>query len=206
MRTANAAGASRPVAQARIETPLGPLTALATARGLAGLWFDAQKHHPGPLAAPVDEHNPFIAEAARELRTWFASAEQRRAGFKVPLDPQGTPFQRAVWQRLTTVGCGRVTSYGELARALGRPSAARAVGAAVGRNPLSVIVPCHRVLGSDGSLTGYAGGLPRKQALLALEGAAPGSTRAPARADAAAAAAAAAPARAPVRRARAAAA
>lgn len=178
----NAAGASKPVAQARIETPLGTLTALATERGLAGLWFDGQKHHPGPLAVPVNEHDPFIVQAKHELVRWFASAEQRRAGFAVPLDPQGTAFQRAVWQRLFEVGCGQVTSYGELARSLGMPSAARAVGAAVGRNPLLVIVPCHRALGSDGSLTGYAGGLTRKQALLDLEGArAGGAQAAPAR-------------------------
>ncbi|MBL8286990.1 MAG: methylated-DNA--[protein]-cysteine S-methyltransferase [Rubrivivax sp.] len=171
MKAWNAEGASRPVAQARIDTPLGPLTALATARGLAGLWFDGQKHHPGSLAAPVDERHPFIVQARRELTDFFASAKRRRAGFAVPLDPQGTAFQRAVWQQLSEIRCGRVTSYGELARTLGLPNAARAVGAAVGRNPLSVIVPCHRVLGSDGGLAGYAGGLARKEALLALEGA-----------------------------------
>lgn len=160
------------VAQARIDTPLGPLTAAATARGLAGLWFDGQKHHPGPLAAPVDARNPFIAQARHELTAWFASAAARKAGFSVALDPQGTAFQREVWRRLRAIRCGTTTSYGEIAQKMGRGSAAsRAVGAAVGRNPLSLIVPCHRVLGHDGGLTGYAGGLPRKQALLALEGA-----------------------------------
>lgn len=157
-------------AQARIVTPLGPMTAAATARGLAGLWFDGQKHHPGPLAAPVDADDPFIAQARRELAAWFASAGARQRGFRVAIDPQGTPFQRGVWQALRRIGCGEVAHYGDLARQLGRPQAARAVGAAVGRNPISLIVPCHRVLGQDGSLTGYAGGLPRKQALLALEG------------------------------------
>jgi methylated-DNA-[protein]-cysteine S-methyltransferase len=159
-------------AQARLSTPLGPMTAAATARGLAGLWFDGQRHHPGPLDAPVDERDPFIAAARRELAAYFASAAARAGGFHVPLDPQGTPFQRAVWQQLTAIACGRHHSYGALARRLGRPEAARAVGAAVGRNPLSIIVPCHRVLGRDGSLTGYAGGLERKSALLALEAAA----------------------------------
>jgi methylated-DNA-[protein]-cysteine S-methyltransferase len=159
------------LAQARIDTPLGPMTAAATARGLAGLWFDSQKHHPGSLAAPVDADNPFIAHARRELDAWFASAAARRRGFAVALDPQGTAFQRSVWQMLRGIGCGDVARYGDLARRLGRPQAARAVGAAVGRNPISVIVPCHRVLGQDGSLTGYAGGLPRKRALLDLEGA-----------------------------------
>jgi methylated-DNA-[protein]-cysteine S-methyltransferase len=128
------------IAQARAETPLGPVTMVATERGLAGLWFDGQKHHPGPI--------------------------------DVPLDPQGSDFQRAVWAALRDIAAGRTTSYGALARQLGREArAARAIGAAVGRNPLSVIVPCHRVLGGDGALTGYAGGLDRKRALLKLEGA-----------------------------------
>jgi methylated-DNA-[protein]-cysteine S-methyltransferase len=157
------------VAQARIDTPLGSLTAAATARGLAGLWFDGQKHHPGPLSAPQRSDDPFIAAARRELAAWFAGAAARTRGFSVPLDPQGTPFQQQVWQALCRIACGDATSYGTLAQRLRMPTAARAVGAAVGRNPLSIVVPCHRVLGRDGSLTGYAGGLPRKQALLELE-------------------------------------
>jgi methylated-DNA-[protein]-cysteine S-methyltransferase len=175
------------VAQARIETPLGPMTAAATAKGLAGLWFDGQRHHPGPLAAPVDEDNAFIAQARRELAAYFGRQAGRArgdraarapfAGFTVPLDPQGTAFQQRVWQRLVRIGDGRCSHYGELARQLGRPEAARAVGAAVGRNPISIIVPCHRVLGRDGSLTGYAGGLQRKSALLQLEDAAAGARR-----------------------------
>ena len=91
----------------------------------------------------------------------------------MPLDAQGTPFQQAVWRALLAIPSGATTSYGALARALGSPTAVRAVGAAVGRNPLSVVVPCHRVLGADGSLTGYAGGLDRKTALLTLENALP---------------------------------
>lgn len=166
------------VAQGRINTPLGPMTAAATAKGLAGLWFDGQKHHPGALDAPVDDNNAFIAQARRELDAYFAARRLHRgparsAAFSVPLDPQGTPFQRSVWQRLLRIRAGQCSHYGELARQLGRPEAARAVGAAVGRNPISIVVPCHRVLGRDGSLTGYAGGLPRKSALLALEGARP---------------------------------
>jgi methylated-DNA-[protein]-cysteine S-methyltransferase len=170
-----AAGHARFVAQARIATPLGPLTAAATAKGLAGLWFDGQKHHPGPIAAPVDERNAFIAQARRELAAYFAGSEGRRGGFAVPLDPQGTPFQRRVWRSLGRIGCGELSSYGAIARQLGHAQAARAVGAAVGRNPISIIVPCHRVIGKDGSLTGYAGGLPRKRRLLALEGAGVGA-------------------------------
>jgi len=176
------------VAQARIDTPLGAMTAAATARGLAGLWFDRQRHHPGPLAAPVDAGNRFIAQARHELAAWFTSAVARRRGFAVALDPQGTAFQQAVWQRLLAVGCGRRARYGELAHELGRPEAARAVGAAVGRNPISIIVPCHRVLGHDGALTGYAGGLERKQALLDLEAEVAATPRGPVHAPWAAAA------------------
>jgi len=154
-------------AQCRIDTPLGPMTLAATDRGLAGAWFDAQAHHPGELAAPQQPQQRWLAQAAKELSEYFAGQRQR---FDVPLDPQGTAFQLSVWQALLRIGCGGSSSYGAIARQLGRPAAARAVGAAVGRNPVSVIVPCHRVLGRDGSLTGYAGGLPRKQALLRLEG------------------------------------
>lgn len=156
-------------AQARADTPLGPITLAATAQGLAGLWFDAQKHHPGPLAAPHDAAQRWIAQAIDELDAYWAGRALR---FTVPLDPQGTPFQRAVWRGLQAIEVGRTWSYGALARHVGRPAAVRAVGAAVGRNPVSILVPCHRVLGADGSLTGYAGGLDRKQALLRLEGAA----------------------------------
>lgn len=156
-------------AQCRIDTPLGPLTLAATARGLAGAWFDAQAHHPGLLQAPHVATHRWLAQATRELAEYFAG---ERRQFDVPLDPQGTGFQRSVWQALQRIGCGQLHTYGAIAAELGQPTASRAVGAAVGRNPVSVIVPCHRVVGRDGSLTGYAGGLARKQALLALEGAA----------------------------------
>lgn len=154
-------------AQCRIDTPLGPMTLAATERGLAGAWFDGQAHHPGELAAPEQHRQRWLVQGAAELQAYLAG---RRTAFGVPLDPQGTAFQQAVWRQLCAIPRGAVSSYGALAQALGQPQAARAVGAAVGRNPLSVVVPCHRVLGRDGSLTGYAGGLPRKQALLALEG------------------------------------
>lgn len=153
-------------AQARLDTPLGPVTLAASASGLAGLWFDAQRHHPGALDLPVDPAHPLIAQAAAELSAYFRS---EAGGFTVPLDAEGTPFQHAVWEQLRTIAAGTTTSYGEVARRVGRPSAVRAVGAAVGRNPLSIVVPCHRVVGGSGALTGYAGGLERKQALLALE-------------------------------------
>ncbi len=158
------------IAQARIETPLGPLTAAATARGLAGLWFDGQSHHPGELMAPKQEADPFISAARSELKAYWKDG---RTVFAVPLDPQGTAFQRSVWRLLRAIAPGQLESYGAMATRLGQPQAARAVGAAVGRNPLSIIVPCHRVVGASGALTGYAGGLARKQALLQLEGALP---------------------------------
>lgn len=155
------------VAQARLDTPLGPVTVAATEQGLAGLWFDGQAHHPGPLDAPEDPRHRHIAQARDELtRYWGGRLPE---GFSVPLDPAGTPFQQAVWKVLKTIPAGKTLSYGEVADAVGSPKAVRAAGAAIGRNPVSIIVPCHRVLGRHGALTGYAGGLPRKQALLSLE-------------------------------------
>lgn len=156
------------VAQATIDTPLGPLLLAATARGLAGAWFEHQAHHPGPIDAPQDAGNAFIQRAAHELLAYWQDAVA--AHFDVPLDPQGTPFQRAVWGALLRIPAGQSSTYSALATQIGKPAAMRAVGAAVGRNPLSIIVPCHRVLGSDGSLTGYAGGLHRKVDLLQREG------------------------------------
>lgn len=157
------------IAQARVETPLGPITLAASDQGLAGLWFDGQKHHPGVLDVPYDAANPFIAQARDELRRyWNGDAHD---GFRVPLAPEGTAFQQAVWRALRAIPAGHTCSYTAVAARAGVPHAVRAVGAAIGRNPLSIIVPCHRVLGRDGSLTGYAGGLSRKRALLKLEGA-----------------------------------
>jgi methylated-DNA-[protein]-cysteine S-methyltransferase len=156
----------RLVAQARIDTPLGPMTAAATAAGLAGLWFDGQAHHPGSLDVPVDPKQRWLVAAARALAAYFA-------GKPVPaitVDLHGTPFQRAVWRSLRELPPGRTTSYAAIAAQAGAPAAVRAAGAAIGRNPVSVLVPCHRVLGRDGSLTGYAGGLDRKRALLRHEG------------------------------------
>ncbi len=153
-------------AQADIDTPLGRVRLARTARGLAGLWFEGQKHHPGELTVPRRDDDALLREAASQLQRYFRGSLAR---FDLPLDLQGTPFQRSVWQALQRIPAGRTCSYGELARRLGAPQAVRAVGAAVGRNPASLVVPCHRVLGADGSLTGYAGGLERKRALLTLE-------------------------------------
>lgn len=154
-------------AQARADTPLGPITLAATERGLAGLWFDDQKHHPGAIEAPVDASQRWIVQALDELAGYWRDGS---ALFTIALDPQGTPFQQSVWEALRGIPAGRTLSYGGLAQQLGRASAVRAVGAAIGRNPVAVIVPCHRVLGTSGSLTGYAGGLERKAALLRIEG------------------------------------
>lgn len=160
----------RLVAQTRLPTPLGPMTAAATERGLAGLWFDAQAHHPGPLQAPENPQHRWLLAAARAVADYFAG---RRSTTRLSLDLQGTPFQQAVWQALLDLPAGHTCSYAAIAERTGRPTAMRAVGAAVGRNPVSVLVPCHRVLGSSGALTGYAGGLERKRALLVHEGALP---------------------------------
>ena len=160
------------LAQCRINTPLGPMTLAATAQGLAAALFDDQAHHPGELAAPVNAAQQHLATAAAEFTAYFdTAAASGFTHFSVPLDPQGTDFQQRVWQLLLGIAAGRLSSYGAIAQQLGQPTAARAVGAAVGRNPIAIIVPCHRVVGRNGSLTGYAGGLPRKQALLQHEGA-----------------------------------
>ena len=158
----------RCTAQMRYASPLGSLLLARTANGLAGAWFEAQKHHPATIAAPERQDDALLQRAAHELAAYFEGSD---ADFDVPLDLLGTPFQRAVWSELLRIARGTTCSYGDIAHRLGAPSASRAVGAAVGRNPVSIIVPCHRVLGSGGALTGYAGGLERKTALLRLEAA-----------------------------------
>ena len=161
----------------RWASPLGAIDLAATPRGLAGLWFFDQRHRPPQLDTPGtwrlhDGAHAMLDRAEAELAAYFAGS---RAGFGTPLDlPGATDFQKAVWRALVALPLGTTVSYGALAVAVGRPTAVRAVGAAVGRNPVSIVVPCHRVVGSAGLLTGYAGGLERKAALLALErGAAP---------------------------------
>lgn len=152
------------IAQTQFESPLGVLSAAASARGLAWLNFDS------PLLAgvPVNPAQPWLAQAGAELARYW---QDGRAAFTVPLDLQGTEFQRAVWQALLGIAPGTTCSYGDIAQRIRRPGAVRAVGMANGRNPVALIVPCHRVIGRDGSLTGYAGGLARKSALLAHESA-----------------------------------
>jgi methylated-DNA-[protein]-cysteine S-methyltransferase len=151
----------------RTTSPLGDILLAATDQGLCGLWFDGQKHMPEMQGWPTG-HNAVIDLAQQQMQQYFA---KQRSEFDLPLDLRmGTPFQQSVWRALLTITSGQHSSYGSIAKHIGNPQAVRAVGAAVGRNPISVIVPCHRVLGAGGALTGYAGGLERKTALLQLEG------------------------------------
>jgi methylated-DNA-[protein]-cysteine S-methyltransferase len=165
-------------AQARLQTPLGEMTAAASERGLAGLWFDGQRHHPGPLDAPVDPRQRWLQAAQGALDAYFDGQPFDAAALH--FDLQGTPFQQSVWRQLLRMGRGETCSYAALARRAGAAHAVRAVGAAVGRNPVSILVPCHRVLASSGALTGYAGGLHRKHVLLVHENVLDATSRPPA--------------------------
>ena len=161
------------IVQTRVPSPLGPIAIASTAKGLAGLWFtDKQRYLPkeltGPAAWPEDADHPILKQASQQLGEYFSG---QRIHFDMPLDLScGTAFQQSVWQALLAIPQGQVLSYGEVSRRIGKPAAVRAVGGAVGRNPVSIIVPCHRVMGTNGALTGYGGGLDRKTALLRLEG------------------------------------
>lgn len=159
---------SRCFVTARYESALGLTLLAASDRGLAGVWFEGQRHMPHASGWPAQPGHPVLQQAVAQLGEYFAG---HRSTFDVPLDlDRGTPFQQSVWQALLAIPCGERISYGTLSKRIGRPAAVRAVGAAVGRNPVSIVVPCHRVLGANGSLTGYAGGIHRKTALLQLEG------------------------------------
>ncbi len=155
------------VTQSVVASPIGPLTLVAAGGALAGVYLDAERV-PAAVAgaAAAGEDASALAAAAGQLAEYFAG---QRTEFGLPLALNGTDFQRRVWAALRKIPYGETISYGELARGLGQPSASRAVGLANGRNPIPIIVPCHRVVGSDGSLTGYGGGLDRKRFLLALE-------------------------------------
>ncbi|MBL1103404.1 methylated-DNA--[protein]-cysteine S-methyltransferase [Streptomyces sp. 5-8] len=150
------------------DSPYGPLTLVADADGaLCGLYMAGQRHRPGEETfGPRDDTLPVFADAAEQLTAYFAGDSRE---FTVRLGLHGTPFQRSVWEQLTRIPYGETRTYGELADALGSRGASRAVGLANGRNPVGIIVPCHRVIGSDGSLTGYGGGLDRKRRLLDFE-------------------------------------
>ncbi|MCD9028248.1 methylated-DNA--[protein]-cysteine S-methyltransferase [Luteimonas sp. BDR2-5] len=159
-----------PVRTRTIDSPVGPLFLAASGAGLHAVEFEVHRH---PVARGDDwcEGDHAVLDAAeRQLGEYFAGSRRR---FELPLAAAGTPFQRQVWDALTRIPYGATASYAALAAMIGRPTAVRAVGAANGRNPLSIVVPCHRVIGADGTLTGFGGGLPTKEFLLALEGALP---------------------------------
>jgi methylated-DNA-[protein]-cysteine S-methyltransferase len=150
-----------------LQSPVGRLTAVATDDGRAAILWEQVR--PGRVPLTIDDEapeHPVLLEAERQLEEYFAG---RRTQFSLRLDVAGTPFQRQVWNALLTIPFGETRSYGEIARQIGRPDAARAVGAANGRNPLSIVAPCHRVVGSTGNLTGFAGGLAVKAHLLSHE-------------------------------------
>ena len=165
---------------ARTSTPLGEMLLAGSSTALVGAWFMGQKHFPplpqlrlanAPLLsskmAPRKPDFPLLQQAVEELAAYFASSLHV---FSMPFDPVGTAFQQSVWQALRTIPYGEKRTYTEIADASGNAGAFRAVGAAIGKNPLSIFIPCHRVMGKSGKLTGYAGGLDRKAALLKLEG------------------------------------
>ena len=159
-------------------SPLGSITLAAEGEALIGLWFDGQRHFGETLTCPEEGDAPVLAEARRWLDLYFRGEQP---DFTPRLNPRGSAFRRTVWDILLTIPRGQTMTYGAIAEAAARrlgmdKTSARAVGGAVGHNPISLLIPCHRVVGADGRLTGYAGGLERKARLLALEGAGPDST------------------------------
>ena len=153
-----------------IDSPIGPLLVAADDTGVRALEFPENRHPVKREGEWRESAHPLLSEAERQLGEYFAGA---RRGFDLPLAPRGTDFQLGVWQALRAIPFGETWSYAQLATRIGNASAMRAVGAANGRNPIPIIVPCHRVIGADGSLTGFGGGLPAKMFLLRLEGALP---------------------------------
>ncbi|MFD4549355.1 methylated-DNA--[protein]-cysteine S-methyltransferase [Streptomyces sp. NPDC058466] len=151
--------------QTVIDSPYGPLTLVATDGVLSGLYMVGQRHRPPEETFGERDETPF-GEAIDQLRAYFAGELKE---FTLELRMDGTPFQRGVWDQLRQIPYGEIRSYGELAESLGNPAASRAVGLANGKNPIGIIVPCHRVVGANGSLTGYGGGLDRKKRLLDFE-------------------------------------
>ena len=147
-----------------IPSPVGPLLLVGDGARLSGLFMANQRHHP-VIESPTEDPEAF-PEAVAQLGEWFAG---ERRDFDLDLAPRGSAFQREVWDVLRLISFGHTMTYGEVAAKVGRPGSARAIGAAIGRNPIGIVVPCHRVVGASGALTGYAGGLDRKQWLLGLE-------------------------------------
>lgn len=155
-----------PLSRSTMSSPVGELSLVASEAGLVAVLWEDDRPGRVPLGALQEAGHPVLAATETQLREYFAG--QRRV-FDIPLDFRGTDFQRRVWAALLTIPYGETRSYGEIARSLASPGASRAVGAANGRNPISIIAPCHRVIGSSGSLTGFAGGIEAKALLLALE-------------------------------------
>ena len=154
----------------KMTSPLGTVILSATDLGLSGIWFDRQKHLPPFKEWQPSSNNAYLLKAQDSLQAYFDKKTKR---FEMPLDLHaGTAFQQQVWLALLKIPYGRTVTYNQISQYIGAPNSVRAVAGAVGRNPLSIMVPCHRVIGSNGTLTGYAGGLDRKLALLTLEGAA----------------------------------
>ncbi|OAI43269.1 cysteine methyltransferase [Verrucomicrobia bacterium SCGC AG-212-E04] len=153
------------ITYSEMESPIGRLLLYGTARGLSGIFMTRQRHFEGKQKEWKRDDARWSG-VAKQLREYF---EGKRRDFDIPLDVEGTDFQMKVWDALTKIPFGRTASYADVARKIGKPKAMRAVGMANGRNPVSIVVPCHRVIGADGSLTGYGGGLDRKKILLDLE-------------------------------------
>jgi methylated-DNA-[protein]-cysteine S-methyltransferase len=152
----------------KMKSPVGLLTLIASDKGLAAiLWENDDPHRVRVASEAEDKDHPILAEVKEQLAEYFAG---KRTEFTVGLDPIGTDFQKKVWHALSTIPFGETRSYGAIAKQIGKPTASRAVGAANGKNPISIIVPCHRVIGSTGQLTGFAGGLKVKAHLLSHEG------------------------------------
>jgi methylated-DNA-[protein]-cysteine S-methyltransferase len=165
----------------KFNSPVGILTLASDGTNISGLWIEGQKYFARSLEKEASEKQlPVFADAKKWLDIYFSGKEP---DFMLPLLPKGTLFQKSIWNILRTISYGETSSYGELARKFeslnnGKKTAARAVGGAVGRNPISILIPCHRILGKDGGLTGYAGGVDVKEKLLLLEGAGIKDTRA----------------------------
>jgi O-6-methylguanine DNA methyltransferase len=153
----------------QVDSPCGPLTLVARDGGLAGLYMTQHRHQPSfeTFGELVPAEAELFADASAQLKEYFAG---QRVAFDLPLNMAGTPFQQRVWETLRSIPFGETVTYGQLAAELGQPTASRAVGLANGKNPVSIIVPCHRVVGSKGDLTGYGGGIERKRYLLDFEG------------------------------------
>jgi methylated-DNA-[protein]-cysteine S-methyltransferase len=172
-----------PIRHLQHDSPVGPLRLAASERGLRAVHLPEQRHMPdaplpgwSPPGSRDEPQSRILDDARRQLDAYFAGD---LTAFDLPLDAEGTAFQHAVWRALCAIGYGETVSYGELARRIGKPRAVRAVGLANGRNPLAIVVPCHRVIGADGSMTGYGGGIERKIFLLGHEKASEPAPRSP---------------------------